>query len=234
VYYHGLQTRFEKRFLGERSKTGALTWVLAYTWSKQMENTTRSNYNFQWFNNWISSVVTGADRTHNLQLAGVWDLPVGKGRSWFNAMPKAAETAFGGWNVNYTISYQTGVPLGAWTGWEYSCGDPQKNGRDELNWVDKTRSCYRQLQPFEQTQLMPRFHQIRGHSALQVDLAIAKKLNVKERYQLEIRGEAFNFTNTPLRGDPPIGNPSAADFAVLPVQQLNFPRNVQIGLRLRF
>jgi hypothetical protein len=234
VYYHGLQTRFEKRFLGERSKAGALTWVLAYTWSKQMENTVRNNYNFEWFNNWITSVVTGADRTHNFALAGVWDLPIGKNRAFLTAMPKAAEAVLGGWNVNYTITYQTGVPLGAWTGWEYSCGNPEKNARDEQNWVDKTRSCYRQLQPFEQQQLMSRFHQIRGHTAPQVDLAVAKKLNIRERYQLEMRGEAFNFTNTPLRGDPPIGNPSSADFGILPVQQLNFPRNIQIGLRLRF
>jgi hypothetical protein len=234
TYYHGLQVRYEKRFLGERSKAGALTWVMAYTWSKQMENVRRNDWNFEWYKNWISSVVTGADRTHNFALAGVWDLPVGKGRAFGTTMPKPAEAILGGWNVNYTITYQTGVPLGAWTGWEYLCGDPSKGTRDELNWVDKTRSCYRQLQPYEPTQLMPRFHQIRGHTAPQVDMAVAKKVRINEQWQLELRGEAFNFTNTPLRGDPPIGNPSAADFAILPVQQLNFPRNIQIGARLRF
>ena len=234
VYYHGLQTRFEKRMLGQRAKTGALTWVMAYTWSKQMEKVIRNQYNFEWYKDWLGSVVTGNDRTHNFQLAGIWDLPVGKGRAFFNQMNKAADGVLGGWNLNYTASYQTGVPLGAWTGWDYTCGDPAKGTRDEFNWVDKTRSCYRQLQPFEQTQLMPRFHQIRGHTAPQVDLTLAKKINFRERYQLEIRCEAFNATNTPLRGDPGLGNPSDSQFAVLPVQQLNFPRNIQLGMRLRF
>ena len=81
---------------------------------------------------------------------------------------------------------------------------------------------------------MPRFGQIRGHTAWQSDLSIAKKFALTERWNLELRGEAFNFTNTPLRGDPSSGNPSDSQFGVLPVQQLNFPRNIQIGARLRF
>ena len=52
--------------------------------------------------------------------------------------------------------------------------------------------------------------------------------------QLEFRGEAFNAFNTPIRNDPPSGNPSAADFRILPVAQLNFPRNVQLGMRITF
>ena len=222
VYYHGLQTRFEKRMLGERSRGGALTWVLAYTWSKQMETTNRQEFNFEWFKGWADSVVTGADRTHNFQLAGIWDIPVGKGRSNFTQMNKFGETVFGGWNMNWTVSYQTGVPLGAWTGWKYLCGNPSKGERTETQWFDRTASCYSQNQPFEQQQLMPRFHQIRGHTAWQSDLAIAKKFAITERVRLEVRGESFNFTNTPLRGDPPAGNPSDAQFGILPVQQLNF------------
>lgn len=65
---------------------------------------------------------------------------------------------------------------------------------------------------------MPRFHQIRGHTAWQSDLAIAKKFALSERVKLELRGESFNFTNTPVRGDPPAGNPSDAQFGILPVQ----------------
>ncbi len=234
IWYHGLQTRFEKRMFGDRSRGGALTWVASYTWSKQMESTNRQTFNFEWFDNWMDSVVTANDRTHNFQFAGIWDLPIGKGRAYANQMPKAAELLAGGWNVNWTIGYTSGFPLGAWTGWEYLCGDPTSIQQSESQWVDRTRSCYRQLQPFEQTQLMPRFHQIRSHTKAQVDLAIAKKISLTERLQLEFRGEAFNAFNTPLRGDPPLGNPSDANFGILPVQQLNFPRNIQIGFRLRF
>ncbi len=234
VYYNGLQTRFEKRMMGERSKGGALTWVLAYSWSKQIEKTNRQEYNFEWFQGWLGKVVASEDRTHNFQYVGIWDLPVGKGRAFANNMPKALEYAAGGWNINWTIGYTSGFPLGAWTGWKYLCGNPLAGTRSEDRWFDRTSTCYVQNQPFEQQQLMSRFHQIRSHTATQVDLTIAKKLNLTERIQLEVRGEAFNAFNTPLRGDPPSTNPSDARFGILPVQQLNFPRNIQLGLRLRF
>lgn len=232
--YHGLQVRFEKRMFGDRSKGGALTWITSYTWSKMMERTNRQQFNFEWFDNWLGSTVTGEDRTHNFQFVGIWDLPFGKNRAFFNQMPGLPEAMFGGWNFNWTIGYQTGVPLGAWTGWEYLCGNPLEGERNESRWFDQTRTCFRQLQPFEQQQLMPRFHQIRSHTAPQVDLTFAKKLNLTERWQAEIRGEAFNAFNTPMRGDPASGNPTAANFGILPVQQLNFPRNIQLGVRLRF
>ncbi|MBI4875407.1 MAG: TonB-dependent receptor [Acidobacteria bacterium] len=234
VHYNGLQTRFEKRMLGQRSKGGALTWMLAYTWSKQMENVARQEYNFEWFKDWADSVVTGADRSHNFQYVGIWDVPLGKGRAHLNGMGKAPEALLGGWNVNWTLSYLSGVPLGAWTGWKYLCGDPRQVERSETQWFDRRRECFTQNQPFEQTQLMPRFHQLRGHTAWQSDLSVAKKFDLNERWKLELRGEAFNFTNTPLRGDPPAGNPSDAQFGILPVQQLNFPRNIQIGMRVSF
>lgn len=232
TWYHGLQIRFEKRMFGDRSRAGALTWVLAYTWSKQLENALRQNFNYEWFDK--VNRVTAEDRTQNFQYVGIWDLPMGRGRAYANDIPKAADMLIGGWNVNWTIGYTSGVPLGTWGGYEYLCGNPGAVEQTETQWFDRTRSCYRQLQPFEQQQLPGRFSQIRGHTRAQVDLAVAKKFNITERWQLEFRGEAFNAFNTPLRGDPPSGNPFDANFGILPVQQLNFPRNIQLGLRLRF
>lgn len=234
VYYNGLQTKFEKRAFGERSRGGALTWVLSYSFSKQIEKTNRQQMNFEWFQGWLGKVVASEDRTHNFQYVGIWDLPVGKGRAFATDMPRVLEYIAGGWNVNWTIGYTSGFPLNAWTNWKYLCGNPLAIERSESQWFDRRPSCYAQNAPFEQQQLMARFHQIRSHTAAQVDLTLAKKLNITERWQLEVRGEAFNALNTPLRGDPQSTNPSGADFGVLPVQQLNFPRNIQLGLRLRF
>ncbi len=106
--------------------------------------------------------------------------------------------------------------------------------RAEDRWFNRDRNCYRQLGPFEATQLPSRFHQIRSHTAPQLDIMLSKRFPIGERYEFELRGEAFNATNTPLRGDPPSSDPSNAQFGILPVQQLNFSRNIQIGARVRF
>lgn len=236
AWYHGMQMRFEKRMLGDRSKGGAMTWVMAYTWSKQMERRWRDN-NTMLFRDPVSQV-TAEDRSHNLTFAGIWDLPFGKGRAFLSEMNKAGQIALGGWTANANFIYQTGVPLGAWTGWEFLCGDPLLANRTETSWFfnDRTRfnQCWRQLRPFEFVQLPARFHSNRGPASPQIDIMLSKKFNFGENYQIEFRGEAFNAFNTPIRNDPPSGNPAAADFGILPVAQLNFPRNIQFGLRFRF
>ncbi len=235
-WYHGLQVRFEKRMMSERSKAGAITWVLAYTFSKQMERGWYSNSTYKWMQPF--SNVTSIDRPHNLTFAGIWDLPVGKGRAHLKSMNKVGEALLGGWTANTNFIYQSGVPNGAWTGWEFLCGDPLANVRTETSWFFNDRSrfsqCWRQLRPYEYRRLPDRFDSIRSHAAPQIDLMLSKKINITERYQFEIRGEAFNAFNTPIRRDAPSGNPSAADFGLLPVAQFNFPRNIQIGMRLRF
>ncbi len=232
AWYHGLQVRFEKRMMGDRSRAGALTWVTAYTWSKMMENALRQDFTFEWMP--FINQVAAEDRSHNLTNALIWDLPFGKGRTYLNTLSGVPQILLGGWAFNATLIYQSGVPLGSWNRWEYLCGNPLAGDRTETRWFDNTRSCFRQLNPFELTQMPSRFHQIRSHTAPQLDLMVSKRFNITERWQLEFRGEAFNATNTPLRGDPPAGDPSNAQFGILPVQQLNFSRNVQLGFRVRF
>jgi hypothetical protein len=236
VWYNAMQVRYEKRMMGERSRSGALSIVTAYTWSKMMENFLRNDYAFAWQE--MRNQVTGEDRTHNFTTAAIWDLPFGRGRGIGADMPRVANWIAGGWTANFNLIYQSGVPLGAWRDWEFRCGSPIVPNRSETQWFfnDRTRfsECWRQLRPFEYRDLPARFHQLRSHTAPQFDLMLSKKMNLTERYQIEFRGEAFNAFNTPLRGDPPSGNPQAADFGILPVAQLNFPRNVQLGLRFRF
>lgn len=237
VWYHALQTRFEKRMMGDRSKTGALTWITAYTWSKMMENFLRNDFAHGWQE--MRNQVTGEDRTHNFTTAAIWDIPVGKRRAFGNDLPKAVDLMVGGWTTNFNLVYQSGVPLAAWRDWEFRCGDPRAGVTvGEQSWFFNNRSrfneCWRQLRPFEYRDLPARFSQLRSQTAPQFDLMVSKKLQLNEKWSVELRGEAFNAFNTPLRGDPPSGNPAAADFGILPVAQLNFPRNIQLGARIRF
>jgi hypothetical protein len=237
VWYNGLQVRFEKRMLGNRNAVGAMTWVAAYTWSKQMERVLLDTNNLVWRG--FVNQVTADDRRHNLTFAGIWDLPFGKGRRMLNNMGRFGETALGNWTVNTNFIYQSGTPLGSYGAWEFRCGDVTAVDQSESQWFFNNRArfneCWRNLRPFEYRVLeRDRFDFLRGQSAPQIDFMISKKFQLTERIRLEFRGEAFNAFNTPLRGDPPSGNPQAADFGVLPVAQLNFPRNVQLGMRIRF
>jgi Carboxypeptidase regulatory-like domain/TonB dependent receptor len=232
TWYHGLQVRYQKRMLGDASRSGALTWVLSYTYSKTMENALRQNQTFEWMS--MINQVAVQDRTHDMTLGTVWDLPFGQNRKFMKQAGGVAQAALGNWKLNSALVYQSGVPLGAWTRWEYQCGDPLSGDRSETRWFDNRRSCFRQLGTYELTQLPARFSQIRSQTAPQLDLALSKVFIVRERYAAEFRVEAYNATNTPLRGDPNSTNPSGSDFGILPVAQLNFARQVELALRFRF
>jgi hypothetical protein len=245
TWYNGLQVRYEKRAFGDRSKAGALTYVLSYTWSKNMERRLYDEFSFEWrskFNN-----VVDFDRTHNLTFAGVWDLPFGKGRALASNLPKVAEFVIGGWTTNMNFIYQTGVPIGAWRGWEYNeaaCGSPVVSKQTESQWFYNQagragqpafNQCWRQLRPFEYQVLPFRFHSIRQPTAPQFDFMLSKRFRIRENLSLEFRGEAFNATNTPIRGDVlNTGNPAGGGFGELNARQVNFPRNVQLGARIRW
>ena len=73
---------------------------------------------------------------------------------------------------------------------------------------------------------------VRDDSVRNLDLALFKVLSFRERYKLQLRAEAFNFTNTVRFGDPDtaFGSPT---FGVINGQS-NSPRRVQMGARFLF
>jgi Carboxypeptidase regulatory-like domain/TonB dependent receptor len=71
-----------------------------------------------------------------------------------------------------------------------------------------------------------------GPSQFRVDLAVSKRIRFTDQHRIEVKGEAFNLTNTPsfLRGDMDI---NSATFGR--ITQVNVPsRVVQLSLRYEF
>jgi hypothetical protein len=73
---------------------------------------------------------------------------------------------------------------------------------------------------------------LRGDGIHNADLSISKEFIIREGMKLQVRGEFFNFTNTPRFNFP---NTSFGDSAFGQVTStLNTPRHTQIGLRFEF
>jgi hypothetical protein len=229
VWYHGLQLRFEKRAFTSR-RAGNLVWVLSYTYAKQIENALFNNQRFE-VPNPFNNRLTDIDRPQQFSWSGVWDIPVGKGRG-FNIDNKVLDAVIGGWNYNWILTYYAGPPTG-WPDAQFICGGYVVPDQNPNKWFNNDKSCYSARPPFSFRTVRDRFDWIRDPAVPQLNIAIAKKLQLTERWQMELRGEAFNATNTPLLRGPntDFTNPQ---FGKLPIQQDNFPRNIQIGARLRF
>src|SRR5256885_14358837 len=54
--------------------------------------------------------LTSTDRTHNLGITSVWEIPLGPGRRWLNGNGLLS-SILGGWQVNNMISVMSGVPF---------------------------------------------------------------------------------------------------------------------------
>ncbi len=80
----------------------------------------------------------------------------------------------------------------------------------------------------------PRFSgNVNNPTAPQLNLAISKETKFREHYRVQFRAESFNLTNTPIRNPPNTTFPSST-FGQLPESQYNFPRLVQLALKIYF
>lgn len=227
--YDALQVRAEKRAFGNRN-AGTLTFTLAYSYSKNLQRINRLN-NFNIREDAIKQL-SDLDKTHIYSWAGVWDLPFGKGRRWFANRPAILGVLADGWNFNWIHSYASGYPVGKPDA-VFSCANYRVDSPNENQWFNNTRTCYTARQPFTLRFTEDRFPDIRLPTAQQLTVAVSRRFQYRERYITQFKAEMFNALNTPIRFGPNT-NFTAPDFGVVPKAQTNFPRNVQLSLRVTF
>ena len=236
--YHALQVKLEKRY----SKN--LTMLASYTYSKLMDisagafgGETLSGGVIQDWNNlgaeWSPSAL---DQIHRFIVNVVYSLPFFANQSGF------VGHVLGGWEVGIIGSFYSGSPLGisSSVNGTFSQGGGQRpnwNGIDPsksqplLNqWFDTSVFSAPAAYAFGTT---PRtFNSVRSDKTQNVDLSLHKEVRINERFGLQIRGEAFNLTNTPVFA-PPGTTYGSGTFGIVS-SQANQPRIVQLALKLKF
>jgi hypothetical protein len=227
--YDGLQVRLEKRAFGSKS-AGVLTWVVSYTFSKAFEA-----------NHFLNNPYDAApiheldyqDIPQNLAISGVWDMPFGKGRKFFNSSNPVASAIASGWRFDFIGTYQSGYPTN-WPDLNNSCGTwDAPGGQSPDHWFNNDKSCYSTRAPYTLRVVPDRFGNIRNPPQKGINIALEKVMKFGERYEAQLRGEAFNVTNTPIYGGPSTSF-SDSRFGMLPIGQENFPRFIQFGAKFIF
>lgn len=212
-WYNGLEVKLTKR------TTHGLTLNLAYTWEKIINGDGYQNgWPYQDANqvHWIS----GYDRTHVLAVTGVWDVPVGKGRTWLGNSPRALDMALGGWSLGWTFAAQSGTPVGINNGYNYTCSSfASPTGSSVAQWINpltriyqatagQTPSCAVKvptvggLSNITYNTTPSVTPQVRTPTVPNLDLALEKDFRVTERIKFTLKGEAFNALNSVLLGGP--------------------------------
>ncbi len=207
--YDSLQATLERRF------SQGLQLGVNYTWSKAIGYNTNSDSGpnttqaLQFFER--NRTLQGYDRTHALHITNIWELPFGRGKRWVSN-GGVGSAILGGWQINNLLSLYSGTPfsVGA-SGTSLNMpgtgqfADQVKPTVKILGGTGRGQSYFDPFAFIPVTQ--PRFGNsglniLRGPGIVNWDFGVFRQFQVTERWRLEFRMEAFNFTNTPHFGNP--------------------------------
>ncbi len=246
-HYDSLQASLQRRF-----KEG-LALTVNYTWSKALNAVDNSD----WFPQIqavkymsMNRAPTFFDRTHNLEIMNIWQLPFGSGKRWLNNRGVVSKVV-SGWQMNHLVSFMTGPPFTV-----YASGSLDMPGSAQtadqvtphvtkLGGIGSDHPFYDQSAFADVTERRfgtSGFNALRGPGIINWDVGMFREFSVGERWKLQFRAESFNFTNTP-HFDTPEGGWTCpcdgSDFMTI-TDTINLAREgiderqFRIGLRLTF
>jgi hypothetical protein len=182
---------------------------------------------------------------HRWTNAITYELPFGRGKALASSLPYAANLLIGGWSVNAVSTMQTGFPLQIFM--DNNTNAVFGNARQRPNatgispvragsfgqrldgWINPAAFSNATIATFGN---VTRSIAMRGPGQVNWDISVFKTFDIYERFKAQFRAEALNAMNTPLFRAPntAFGN---AQFGTI-TSQANFPRMIQLGLRLFF
>ncbi|MDP9161859.1 MAG: TonB-dependent receptor, partial [Acidobacteriota bacterium] len=191
---------------------------------------------------------------HRFTLAGVYEIPFGRGRTLGANINRPLDALFGGWQLSSVVTWRSGLPIDVSldpsgtdpiTGQPISFnnipndyGDLRPNRVGNPN-TGNSPSSNRQflnvsgfaLQPVDTPGNSQR-NVAHGPRFGTVDLTLVKRFSLTERTKLDIRAEAFNFLNHTNYADPSQTTWGDDGFGV--INNAYDPRVVQLAVRVQF
>jgi len=236
--YHSLQTSINRQF------SNGLLLKGAYTWSKAINMTDENGWaSVAW--NWGPSIErnrarAGFDRTHVFQLGYVFELPFGRGRHFLRSGP--ASWVLGNWSASGTFYAYTGTPFNPTGGGACNCpGGTQTPNQVQAN-VQKIGNYGPGQFYYDPTAFVAgppnQFGSVgrnilTGPGRIGTDLSLARIFPIHDRFRFEVRGDAFNLTNTPSFSNPVTSVTDPNFMQVLSTNALS-ERQLRVGAVLRF
>ena len=212
--YHSFQLKVQKRFSEGLSLLVAYTNAkLIDTWSGIFAAGTGTNTQ-NIYDRKADRSISGNDISQRFVLSYVYDLPFGHGRARGAGWNPVADAVLGGWQLNGIITLSTGFPLRPTAANTARAGNgylrPNNNGSSGklsgpvVERLDRyfDTSVFSQPEPFtfgNTGRLLP---DIRRPAMTNWDFSVFKNFTLAEQLALQVRGEFFNFTNTPVFGSP--------------------------------
>jgi len=240
TWYHGLQSKFERRF------AAGISYTFSYSFSKSLGQNNNNNVDEGAGSPLLAYAPPSYyrdrlpfDYRHLEYATLVWELPYGHGRKFGSNLGRALDAVAGGWNLTLTESARSGTPfsvgggvngLGNGDGAPRSnlIGDPHISNPSVAKWFNTAAFAVPAPYTFGSTPLGI----LDGPGFLQFNTALSKNFRVAEKKQLQLRGEAFNAFNRANYGNP---NNNASSSQIGRITSTSGPaRYLQLGVQFIF
>ncbi len=214
-HYDGMQVRFDRRFRDFYQLGFNYTWSKSITTAGVTDSDGGLRIDIPEYSH-LNRSLSNFDRTHNMQITNIVELPFGKGRKWLNG-GGALSRVVGGWQLNNIFSFLSGPPFNV-TADGATLNAPESDQRADLL-VEKVKTLggigrgnsYFDPLAFQD----PRFRLgssfgfgtagwniLRGPGISNWDFGLFRMFHISERVTLQFRAESFNFSNTPKFNNP--------------------------------
>lgn len=234
--YNALQMSFSKRY------SKGIVFEGNYVWAKSIDDGTsaQNSYDLR-----VGRSLTGQDFRHRFVFSGVYELPFGRGRTFFTDMSRVSDLLFGGWQVNGIFTLQSGSLLGIGASNTSGLfneairannnGQSAKIDADAKDRLDRwfNTSVFSQPAAFTLGNVGTLVPDLRAHHTNNVDLSLFKQFSLTEKFRLQFRAESFNFANRVQFSGPNTNVNGGTAFGRV-TGQANTPRQIQFGLKLLF
>jgi hypothetical protein len=240
--YNSFQFRLQQR------ASHGLTYIISYTRSKSIDTGCSGSFGAegcqiqQPYNYEADRSVSGFDLPNIFSGSFVYDIPVGRGKS-FSTHNKFADYVIGNWQLGGILSLHSGQPFGV----TVSNGDTAGTG----NTVERANLLSSNIYANSSNPVVylntaafgvpaPATYGNLGRNSLRqpafhnLDISLTRRFPIKERTNLEFRADAFNVSNSVVLNAPnsTLGN---SNFGIITSTATGYTeRQIQFSMKLLF
>lgn len=244
MVYNSLQAGLQHRF------TNGFEIGAAYTWSKwrgtccdDHGDGSPQNALPQLFN--TNEALMPQDRTNNLQISWMYELPFGEKKAFLQHGAGAA--VLGGWQVNAVTSFESGTPFSVTSANLLNAPGSSQRADQVKPYVTILGGKGPGSKWFDTTAFAPvtgqrlgtaRWDALRGPGYANADLNVFRNFKIVERVNMKFSLDVYNLTNHPHWGNPN-GNVNSSNFGIIssagnPQSRTIDERNVKFGAKFTF